>query len=160
MNWKKSLCVAILTGAALAAMAGCGQVETTIPATVQTTSVTQQSTAVAVQTQSATKQGTAPTGQMPPSGVSINGTMPAAPTMDLAAAAAKLGITQVQLSAALGNTQSGFPDLASAATKLGITEDALRQALGFSNNGTMPGGTQQGGPPPSGTPPTGTLPAS
>jgi hypothetical protein len=47
---------------------------------------------------------------------------------DLASAAAKLGITQDQLAAALGNKMP--PDLAAAAKTLGISEAALREALG------------------------------
>jgi hypothetical protein len=129
MNWKKSLCVAILTGAALAAMAGCSQAEATVPAAVQTPP------------SGASVNGTMP---LPPSG-NVTGARPTAPTMDLAAAAARLGITETQLSEALGNTQQGFPDMAAAATKLGVSEDSLRQALGFSNNGTMPGGPPPGG---------------
>jgi hypothetical protein len=148
MNWKKSLCVAILTGAALSALAGCSQAETTVPAAVQTPSATQPNTALARQTppSGASFNGTMP---LPPSG-NVTGERPAAPTMDLAAAAAKLGITEAQLSEALGNTQQGFQDLAAAATKLGVSEDSLRQALGFSNNGTMPGGPPQGGSVPAG----------
>jgi hypothetical protein len=42
--------------------------------------------------------------------------------------AAKLGITQDQLAAALGNKMP--PDLAAAAKTLGIFEAALREALG------------------------------
>ena len=57
--------------------------------------------------------------------------------MDLAAAATKLGVTQQQLTDALGNTPQGALDLASDATKLGVTETALREALGFSNISTI-----------------------
>jgi hypothetical protein len=51
---------------------------------------------------------------------------------DLAAAAAKLGVTEQQLRDALGPPpQNGQrPDLASAASKLGVTEAQLRAALG------------------------------
>ena len=56
---------------------------------------------------------------MPPMG----GPMP-----DLAAAAAKLGITQTQLEDAFGKTMP--PDFAKAAKALGITEAALKAALG------------------------------
>jgi len=157
MNWKKAISVAILTGAALAAMVGCSQTGTTGNAEVQASAATQATTMPAAQTPPTSQQKTAPTGQMPPSGTSINGTMPLPPsanmtgappsatTMDLAAAAAELGITPTQLSEALGNTQQGFPDLAAAAQKLDITETVLREALGFTNNGTMPGGPPPGG---------------
>jgi hypothetical protein len=162
MNWKKGISVAIITGAALTAMVGCSQTGATGTAAVQPSAATQATDVPAEQTQSTTQPKAAPTRQMPPSGVSMNGTMafppsdnmtgtpPAAPAMDLTASAAKLGITETQLSEALGNTQQGFPDLAAAATKLSITEDALRQALGFSNNGTIPGGSPPGGTPPAG----------
>jgi hypothetical protein len=156
MNWKKAISVAILTGAALAAMLGCSQSGTTGTAAVQAPAATQATNVPAAQTPSANQPKAVPDRQMPPSGVSMNGTIPAFPTMNLAAAAVQLGITQSQLNDALGNTQQGLPDLAEAAAKLGITEDALRQALGFSNNGMMPGsnnGTMPGGPPPSGTDP-------
>ena len=56
---------------------------------------------------------------MPPMG----GNMP-----DLAAAAAKLGITETQLTDAFGTTMP--PDFAEAAKKLGITEAELKTALG------------------------------
>ncbi len=51
------------------------------------------------------------------------------PMPDLAAAAAKLGITQEKLVAAFEGKQP--PDLARAATNLGITESELRKALGI-----------------------------
>ena len=50
------------------------------------------------------------------------------PMPDLAAAAAKLGISQEKLVAAFEGKQP--PDLARAATNLGITESELRKALG------------------------------
>ena len=50
------------------------------------------------------------------------------PLPDLAAAAAKLGITQTQLEDAFGKTMP--PDLAKAAKALGITEAKLKAALG------------------------------
>jgi hypothetical protein len=146
MNWKKSLCIAILTGAALTALAGCGQ--------------TGENAAASVQTSVAAQSTNTPAKQVPPSGMSDNGTRPSLPSgnftgerpsaqaMDLAAVAAKLGITETQLSEALGNTRQGLSDLAAAAAKLGITENVLREALGFSNNGTMPGSLPSGAAPP------------
>jgi hypothetical protein len=118
MNWKKPICVVILTGAALTAMAGCAQTGEIATTTAQAT-VAAQSTP-------------APSKQMPPGGVSFNGTMPLPPS---------------------GNITGERPtapalDLAAAAAKLGITEAALREALGFMNNGRM-----QGGPPPGDTAP-------
>lgn len=53
---------------------------------------------------------------------------------DLAAAAAKLGITEDALKAALGDPNQGEPDFAAAAAKLGITEDALKAALGVTQH--------------------------
>ena len=49
---------------------------------------------------------------------------------DLAAAAAKLGITEDVLKAALGDPGQGQPDFAVTATKLGITKAELMAALG------------------------------
>ena len=61
---------------------------------------------------------------MPPMGPMPNmGPMP-----DLAAAAAKLGVTQAQLISAFGNERP--PNLAKAASNLGVTEEQLRKALG------------------------------
>ena len=50
------------------------------------------------------------------------------PAIDTAAAAKKLGITEVQLKAAFGTTMP--PDTAAAAKKLGVTEAVLLDALG------------------------------
>ena len=50
------------------------------------------------------------------------------PAIDTAAAAKKLGITEVQLKAAFGTTMP--PDTAAAAKKLGVTEAELLDALG------------------------------
>ena len=143
MDWKKSLFAAILVGVTLSAMAGCNQAEKTVSAAEQIPSATQPAPSTTRQTPlpNASFNGTMP---LPPSG-NVTGKRLSAPTMDLAAAAAKLGITETQLSEALGNTQQGFTDLAAAATKLGVSEDALRQALAFSNNGTMPSGPPLGG---------------
>ena len=51
------------------------------------------------------------------------------PAIDTAAAAKKLGITEVQLKAAFGTTMP--PDTAAAAKKLGVTEAVLLDALGI-----------------------------
>lgn len=53
---------------------------------------------------------------------------PMGPMPDLAAAAAKLGISEARLLSAFGNEQP--PNLARAASNLGITEAQLRKALG------------------------------
>jgi hypothetical protein len=69
--------------------------------------------------------------------------------MDLAAAAAELGVTEQQLRDAFGDMQQGQPDFATAAEKLGISEDSLRTALG------LPAGIPPaGGPLPPGPKPT------
>jgi hypothetical protein len=57
---------------------------------------------------------------------------------DLAAAAAKLGISEDALKDALGDPQQGPPDSAAAAATLGISEEALIEALGLPEGG--PGG--------------------
>ena len=64
---------------------------------------------------------------------------------DLAAAAVKLGITEEELTAALGGPP---PNFAAAAQTLGITEAELMEALGIAEGG-MPSG---GGQPPTVTP--------
>ncbi len=156
MNWKKSLFVVVPVSLAVLAMAGCSQAEKNVPAAEPTQ--------------------TAPgaTDSLPPvNGGSIplkptdNGTMPLPPeggqpgqrptpsAMDLATAAAKLGVTEQRLQEAMGDTLQGPPDLAAAAQKLGISEQSLREALGFSENMTSPGGPPIGGTPPAGQGPTG-----
>lgn len=144
MNWKKSLCAAILVGAALTVMAGCGQTAATVPATTQAASTAQPGPSATTQSPppNTSFSGMMP---MPPSG-DITGERPAAPVIDLAAAAAKLGVTQQQLTEAMGNTQQGLPDFASIAKKLGVTETTLQEALGLSNNSTPPGGPSPTGP--------------
>jgi hypothetical protein len=57
------------------------------------------------------------------------------PEIDLASAAAELGISEQELRAALGPPP---PDLAAAAQKLGITEEALIEALGIPSGGQKP----------------------
>ncbi len=67
------------------------------------------------------------------------------PQPDLAAAAAKLGITEAELKAALGVPDEGPPDLETSAAKLGITREELAQALGVSgDNGTPPAPSESG----------------
>jgi cytochrome c556 len=58
---------------------------------------------------------------------------------DLAAAAEQLGVTEEELTAALGDLSQGMPDLEAAAQQLGVTVDELTAALGFPGGG-MPGG--------------------
>jgi hypothetical protein len=172
MNWKNTLCTTLVVAGTLLSAAGCTQAGVTVdtqtsPASTTATPTQTSTASTAVTTaQTSTKSSLtatqpAPSGtRQPQSGISGNGTNPQPPsgnvtgerpagqTMDMAAAAAKLGVTEQQLTDAMGNTQQGMPDFASVAQTLGCTETALREALGFSNNGTMPQGT-----PPAGTPP-------
>jgi len=60
------------------------------------------------------------------------------PLMDLAIAAAKLGVIEQQLRDALGDPSQGPPDLAAAAEQLGISEESLQEALGLPAEGMMP----------------------
>lgn len=60
------------------------------------------------------------------------------PQIDLASAAAQLGVTEEELMSALGEPGQGPPDLAAVAAELGVTEEALIEALG------VPVGMQQG----------------
>jgi len=78
--------------------------------------------------------------------------------MDLTAAAAALGITEEQLSEALGSGEDGPADLESAAAALGITLEELQEALGMTGDmpegGSMPEGGMPGGDKPEGTMPS------
>ncbi|MBN1862024.1 MAG: hypothetical protein JW790_00050 [Dehalococcoidales bacterium] len=75
---------------------------------------------------------------MPPEGGPPTGDQPPAPELDLAAAAAKLGVTEEQLSEALGDQ---WPlDLTAAAVELGVSEESLREALGIPEGSAFPGG--------------------
>jgi hypothetical protein len=51
---------------------------------------------------------------------------------DITAAATKLGVTEDQVKAALGDPNQGPPNFAKAAKALGITEKQLMEALGTS----------------------------
>ena len=147
MNWRKLLCIVILSGTVVTAVFGCNQVESTVSAATQTPDVTRtDNTPRQMSPNGFSDNGTRP---LMPSG-NFTGERPSAPAMDLASAAANLGISESQLREALGDTQQGFPDLAAAAEKLGITEDALLEALGFSGNNMMPGRPQQSMPAPAG----------
>ena len=78
--------------------------------------------------------------QMPPRDV-FPGDMPQGdkpPLMDLAIAAAKLGVTEQQLREALGDPSQGPPDLAAAAQQLNVSEESLQEALGLPAEGMMP----------------------
>lgn len=76
--------------------------------------------------------------------------------MDLAAAAEALGVTEDELTAALGTgEEGGRMDLESAASQLGVTVEELQEALGFGEmpEGEMPEGERPEGGMPDGTPP-------
>jgi hypothetical protein len=130
MNLKKSLLVGILIGAMVFAVAGCAKTEQPPPVASD-----------AIENQN----------PMPPEGDPPPGERPPAPELDLAAAAAKLGVTEEQLQDALGNQ---WPlDLAAAAEKLGVSEESFREALGIPERPAFPGGgPPQGGPAPAGEP--------
>jgi len=130
MRWKKSLFVVMLVGMMVFTVVGCGKAGESTPATGQPTPTPGGTTL-------APPQGGAP------------GEKPAAPAIDYAAAAAKLGVTEQQLRDALGDMGQKPADLAAAAQKLGVSEEMLRKALGL----------PEGGPPPSGPPPAGPGPA-
>ncbi len=161
MNWKKISGAAVLTGALLVAVVGCGQAATTGSATTTAPAASQPAAASDTRAPAENDGASAPgprpssgnfSGEMPalPSG-NFTGERPIAPAIDLSAAAAQLGITEADLSAALGEFPQGILDLATAAQTLGISEDTLRAALGFSDNMTMPlpgDGNAPGGPPP------------
>jgi hypothetical protein len=146
MNWKKTILVVALAGVMLFVMSGCGQAEESTPTTGQPAPAPEG-------LMPAPPEGGVPEGMpAPPGGVAL-GERPPAPAMDLAAAAAKLGVTEQQLSEALGDPSQGPPDSAAAAEKLGISEDSLREALGLPE-GVFP----NGGPPPGEIPPAGSGP--
>jgi hypothetical protein len=155
MDWKKAIFVVMLGGMIVFSVAGCGQVEEAAPATEQPAPAVEQATPTPDGTTALpTDEGTVPA---PPEGGptgNMTGERPPAPVMDLATAAEKLGVTEEQLSEALGDLQPGFSDLAAAAEKLGVSEDSLREALGFPE-GVPVGGPPQGGFPPGGSPPDG-----
>jgi predicted component of type VI protein secretion system len=144
MNWKKIICATLLAGAVMAAAVGCQAASTIATTTTQPTDQASATTQPAASTAPSTVKPTQPNGTMsqPPSG-NFTGERPGSQTMDLTAAATKLGVTIQQLTDALGNTQQGMADFTTIATKLGVTEQALREALGINSaNGTMPGGAQ------------------
>ncbi len=60
--------------------------------------------------------------------------------LDYSAAAATLGISEDDLTAALGDANQGPPDFAAAAATLGVTEADLMDALGIAEGGMPPGG--------------------
>jgi hypothetical protein len=153
MNLKKAILAVAVTGIVALSVAGCGSnTETTTAAQQFTPTITP--TAPGIQTPPSTNgvrlapsadNGTMPA---PPQG-GVQGQRPAMPEIDYAAAAAKLGVTEEQLKAALGELEQGPFDIAAAAEKLGVTGDTLREALGLPS-----GGQPQGGPPPDGAAPT------
>jgi hypothetical protein len=97
-------------------------------------------------TQSPTSVSTtlAPPESFPPGG------RPPGMAIDWATAAAKLGVTEQQLRAALGDSSQGPPDFAAAAKQLGVSEQALMEALGFPQGTPPPGGFSPPSPTPGG----------
>lgn len=118
MKWGKSICLVALTSLVILTIVGCGKSEER---------ATTPSNAIGADTT------TSPTTVAPSNG------RPSAPMMDLAAAVAKLGITEERLRDALGTNTQKPQDLAVAASSLGITEEALREALGFQSGTQFPG---------------------
>ena len=116
MNWKKSVVGVMLLSIMIAAMIGCGK--TGQPAVTPSAPIA---------------TSTLPT----PTTTDTRVGRPSIPTMDLAAAATKLGVTEQQLRDALGTDTQRPPDLAAAAKKLGITEEALQEALGFQGDNSL-----------------------
>jgi hypothetical protein len=156
MDWKKSLGMVLLAGMTVVSLAGCNNNKEAAPAaTPASPAIEQPAPPTSNSTIPAPPEGMAP-GGMP----SANGTIPAPPegmapgerpplpTPDLTAAAAKLDVTEEELTEALGDTSSGPVDMAAVAEKLGVTEEALREAPGMPEGGVTPGG-----PPPTGVEP-------
>jgi hypothetical protein len=143
MTWKQSLGAIALMTAVVCSLAGCG--ETAVSTATQSTDIT---TSVA----SSVGDGTATTVLLPPS----QGERPSPPTLDYAAAATKLGVTEQRLRDALLSNNQSPPDFSAAAATLGVTEEFLREALGFQLGnqpiGSPPGGNQRAGIPPTVTP--------
>lgn len=75
-------------------------------------------------------EGQAPTGP-PPGGELPEDQVAQGDMVDLADAAALLGITEDELIAALGDPEAGLPDFAATAELLGITEVELLAAMGM-----------------------------
>jgi|WetSurMetagenome_2_1015567.scaffolds.fasta_scaffold436551_1 hypothetical protein len=141
MNWKKSIFVVTLAGLMVISMAGCGKADELSTPTTQTLPSPSTSDNGTVITPPDGTRLTPPEGKEP-------GERPLAPEMDLAAAAAKLGISEEQLSEALGDLTQGMPDFAASAAQLGISEDSLREALGLPEGVPLTDGHSQGNPPP------------
>ncbi len=146
MNWRKLLFVVMLIGMTVLGMVGCGKANESTPAEEQTTPAIEQPAPAEQERPTPTPEGTRPV----PTEGGISGNMPgnrpSVPAMDLATAAAKLGVTEKQLREALGDMSKGPLDLAAAAQKLGVSENSLREALGFPGGGFPPGGTPPVGP--------------
>lgn len=150
MDWKKTIFVVMLVGMTVLAMVGCGKAEELATAVEQPSPAVEQTTPSSEGAIPLPPEGTMPA---PPEGM-VPGEGPPAPMMDLATAAAKLGVTEPQLREALGDMEQGPPDIAAAASKLGVSEDSLQEALGFPEGVPHEGGPPPGGPPPAGPGPT------
>jgi len=152
MSWKKALVTATLTGIMAFAVAGCGKSEEVSPAATQPAPSAQQPStqqpALADKT-APNIDGTRPapptdngTMSAPPNG-GVPGEKPAAPAIDYAAAAAKLGVTEAQLREALGEPDQGPPDMAAVAKTLGVSEEALGLPAGGPPTGGVPQDSSQ-----------------
>jgi hypothetical protein len=173
MNCKIFLCITLLTSALMTAVLGC-QSESTVATTQaadKASSTTQPTFSTTATSPLKPTQPNAqiPSGNVTPPSDNFTAERPGAMKIDLATVAAKLGVTNQQLSDALGNIQQGILDFASIAEKLGTTEQVLLEALGItSSNGTMPSNPSGNQPPasfngtmpgaPSGQQPPGTTP--
>jgi hypothetical protein len=144
MNWKKALVTATLTGIMAFAIADCGKSEEVSPTATQPAPAVQQT--APSEKPAPNIDGTRPappadngTTPAPPNGGAL-GEKPAAPAIDYASAAAKLGVTEAQLREALGESDQAPPDMAAVARALGISEEVLQKALGLPAGGPPPGG--------------------
>jgi len=117
MKWSKSCLLAGIISVSvilLVALTACGGAsETTITTGTTTTSITPAMPS------------------RPPEGSFSDNRTP--PSMDLATAAEKLGVTEEKLRQALENSGQGLFDMAQAATTLWLTEEELQEALGFTH---------------------------
>jgi hypothetical protein len=125
MYWKKFLPLAILVVMMAGSIVGCSSTaETSVVTPTTSAEPTTPANPGAPPGFSGSDNMTPPQGGAP-------GDRQAMPSIDYAAAAQKLGVTEQQLKDALGETTQGLPDFAVAAQTLGVSEETLREALGF-----------------------------
>jgi hypothetical protein len=133
MDWKKSVGVVVLAGMTVFSLAGCNSNEEATPATETPAPASETTTPTVRQPALPSGNGTMP---MPPEGMVHSERQPG-PAMDLAAAATALGVTEEELTEALGDNTGGPPDIQAMAEKLSVTEEALREVLGMPD-GALP----------------------